>query len=247
MVAFAVATAIIMGLVWRLGVTARAAASAGPPPADAGPSASTVERFGVRLIGGWILILIVALGLGLHAVSEVQAEELPTEQYHVVVDPLVFIAVGLIAAGLWRELPKRWFTMVRRVATLIALASLVAWNAGHMPPLTSPDGGWPAAQAAATRVERDSGGAPTALVPLFTEKGGDAYLYPLTRDGFVLVSPAQATVVILLCDTYWLKVSCDTADAQWLAANGWSGTPARVDRFTAGAPYRVITVYRRAS
>ena len=36
-------------------------------------------------------LIIVALGLGLHAVSEVQ--ELPTEQYHVVADPLVFVAM----------------------------------------------------------------------------------------------------------------------------------------------------------
>jgi hypothetical protein len=247
MVAFMVATAIIMGLVWRLGMTARTAAAVDPSTPASAPSTSAVERFGVRLIGGWLLILIVALGLGLHAVSEVQAEELPTEQYHVVVDPLVFIAVGLIAAGLWRELPKRWLTTTRRAVALIALAALVVWNAGHMPPLTSQDGGWPAAQAAAARVEKDAAGAPAALVPLFAEKGSDAYLYPLTRDDFALVSPANARVVILLCDTYWLKVSCDMADAQWLTANGWSDASTRVDRFTAGAPYRILSVYRRAS
>jgi hypothetical protein len=247
MVAFMVATAIIMGLVWRLGVTARTAAAADPSAPASAPSTSAVERFGIRLIGCWLFILIFALSLGLHAVSEVQAGELPTEQYHVVVDPLVFIAVGLIAAGLWRELPKRWLTTTRRAVALIALAALVAWNAGHMPALTSPDGGWPAAQAAATRVEQDAAGSPTALVPLFAEKGSDAYLYPLTRDDFALVSPANARVVILLCDTYWLKVSCDMADAQWLTANGWGEASTRVDRFTAGAPYRILSVYRRAS
>lgn len=257
-VAFMVATAIIVGLVWRLGVTARVSSGAAKPDATepqlpAGPSesvsaaAQTSERFGVRLIGGWLLILIVALGLGLHAVSEVQAEELPTEQYHVVVDPLVFIAAGLIAAGLWRQMPRRWLTAARRAALVIAVASLVAWNAGHMPPLTSPDGGWPAAQAAAARVERDAAGSATALVPLFAEKGADAYLYPLARDGFVLVPPADATTVILLCDTYWLTVSCDAADAQWLAANGWANMSTRLDRFLAGAPYRVLSVYRRTS
>jgi hypothetical protein len=255
-VAFMVATAVIVGLVWRLGVTARGssglvetgateAPSAGPPViAEPALPDATSERFGVRLIGGWLLLLILALGLGLHAVSEVQAEELPTEQYHVVVDPLVFIAAGLIAGGLWRELRVRPLTIARRAATLIAVALLVAWNVGHMPPPLSPDGGWPAAQAAATRLEQDAAGSATALVPLFPEKGGDAYLYPLARDNFKLVAPAQATVVILLCDTYWLEVSCDTADAAWLNANSWA-TPTRVDRFTAATPYRVLTVYRR--
>jgi hypothetical protein len=96
-------------------------------------------------------------------------------------------------------------------------------------------------------VEQDAAGSPTALVPLFAEKGADAYLYPLTRDGFALVAPADARVAILLCDTYWLNVSCDTADEQWLVANGWGNSPTRLDRFTAGAPYRVLTVYRRTS
>ncbi|HEX7491718.1 MAG TPA: glycosyltransferase family 39 protein [Candidatus Limnocylindrales bacterium] len=252
-VAFMVATAIIVGLTWRLGVTARGttdpierAATEARPSAEPSRSGTTAERFGVRLIGGWLLLLIVALGLGLHAVSEVQAEELPTEQYHVVVDPLVFIAAGLIAGGLWREIRGHRLTLIRRAATVVAVGSVVAWNMGHMPPSTSPDGGWPAAQAAATRLERDAAGSATALVPLFAEKGSDAYLYPLTRDGFALVAPTQATVVILLCDTYWLEVSCDTADAQWLSTNSWAA-PTRLDRFTAATPYRVLTVYRRGT
>lgn len=223
LVAFLVASAIIMGFVWRLG------ASAG--------------RFGTRLIGVWLLLLIVALGLGLHAVSELQVEELPTEQYHVVVDPLVFIAAGLIAAGLWRAMAKRWMTASRRLALVLAIGGLLVWNVGHWPPSTSPDGGWPAAQAAATRLERDAAGSPLALVALYQPKGSDAYLYPLTRDGIVLSAPQQAATVALLCDTYWLTVSCDTADGQWFSANPGSGSPTRIDRFTA-APNRILTVYR---
>ena len=78
---------------------------------------------------------------------------------------------------------------------------------------------------------------------LYQPKGSDAYLYPLTRDGIVLSAPQQAATVALLCDTYWLTVSCDTADGQWFSANPGSGSPTRIDRFTA-APNRILTVYR---
>jgi hypothetical protein len=270
--AFLIASTVIIGLVWRLGVTGRRKPQRGAPSADGSdasgppvgvgsaevapapataPSPATapapalaIERFGTRLISFWLLLIILTLGIGLHAVSEVQAEELPTEQYHVVADVLVFIAVGLIAGGLWRELPRRWPTVARRVAAVLAVGALLAWNAGHWPLLTSADGGWPAAQAAATRLEHDAAGSPLALVPLFEEKGSDAYLYPLTRDGLTLVAPDKAVTVALLCDTYWLKVSCDTADAEWLAAHPGGGAPTRIERFFA-APDRILTVYRR--
>jgi hypothetical protein len=253
MVALALATAIIMGLVWRVVVTARLApgatgnAAPGPAPepaigAAAGPA---IERLGVRLVGVWLLLIVLALGLGLHAVSEVQVEELPTEQYHVVADPLVFVAAGLIFAGLWRPLARRPLTVLRRAAAVLAIGAVLAWNAGHWPPLTAPDGGWPAAQAAATRIERDAAGSSMALVPLFEEKGSDAYLYPLTRDGYTLVAPEVATTVVLLCDTYWLKTSCDAAEASWLAADPAGRGLTRIDRFTA-APYRILSVYRRS-
>jgi hypothetical protein len=262
MVALALATAIIMGLVWRLGVTARpapgatakatgaateatATSTAAARPAIGAAPEPAIERLGLRLVGAWLLLIILALGLGLHAVSEVQVEELPTEQYHVVADPLVFVAAGLIFAGLWRPLAGRPLTVLRRAAAVLAIGAVLAWNAGHWPPLTAPDGGWPAAQAAATRLERDAAGSSMALVPLFEKKGSDAYLYPLTRDGYTLVAPEVATTVVLLCDTYWLKTSCDAAEASWLATHPAGRDLTRVDRFTA-APYRILSVYRRS-
>jgi hypothetical protein len=278
--AFITASAVFIGLVWRLGVTARRGASQGREPArrrepakgrnpanratasgadepelatDSTAAITTVEaaqtegaaaieRFGTRLIGAWLLLIILALGLGLHAVSEVQ--ELPTEQYHVVADPLVFVAAGLILGGLWRPLPRRWVTVARRVAAIATIGALLAWNAGHWPPLTSADGGWPAAQAAATRLEGDAGGTSMALVPLFAEKGGDAYLYPLTRDGFTLVAPERATTVVLLCDTFWLEGCGGAAEASWLATNAAGSGLTQKDQFPA-APDRILTVYRR--
>ena len=246
--AFLTASAVIIGLVWRLGVTgglkpakpgdaANSLAAQGPTVDPAG-----IERLGTRLMSLWLLLIILALGLGLHAVSEVQG--LPTEQYHVVADPLVFVVVGLMIGGLWRPIPKRWATIARRVAAVGAVVLLLSWNAGHWPPPTSPDGGWPAAQAAATRLERDAGGSPMAMVPLFAEKGSDAYLYPLTRDGLTLVGPERAGVVVLLCDTYWLQGCAGTAETDWLAANPASAGLTQIDRFPA-APDRILTVYRR--
>ena len=251
LVAFTTASAIMIGLFWRLGATTRREASTGAPPghepgsADGAPeldSPAAAERLGVRLISGWLLLIILALGLGLHAVSEVQA--LPTEQYHVVADPLVLVAVGLILGGLWRALPQRRLTVLRRVAAVATLGALLAWNVGHWPPLTAPDGGWPAAQAAATKVEQYAAGSSIALVPLFEEKGIDAYLYPLTRDGFALVTPETATTVVLLCDVYWLGGCGGAAEANWVANTPAGRGLVQEYRFRA-APDRILTVYRR--
>jgi hypothetical protein len=256
--AFLVASAFAIGLVWRLGVTSRAAESvdadsppADSPPADSPPADSPpAERSGTRLIAAWLLTMAVALGLGLHAVSEFQA--LPTEQYHVVADPLVIVAAGLIAGGLWRFRSRRWATVAGRVAAAAAVASIVAWNLGQMPPLTSPDGGWPAAQAAAARVERDTGRSHLALVSLWRDglgpnKGTDAYGYPLLRDGIVMVAPTDASYVVLLCDTFWLGWvgGCSgPAQAEWLATEPGGIGLTQIDSFSA-APDRILIVYRR--
>jgi hypothetical protein len=264
LIAFATAAAIAIGLIWRLTAPAQSTPSQGQWPterAEDAPAAATgaahsegdigvwkpehsaaIERFGIRLVAFWLLIIIVALGLGLHAVSEIQ--ELPTEQYHVVADPLVFVAVGLIAGGLWRSRSRRWPTVAGRVLAIGALMASLAWNAGHWPPLTAQDGGWPAAQEAAERVERDAAGSSISLVPLFEAKGGDAYLYPLTRDGYPLVAPRDAETVALLCDTFWLTGCGGAAETSWLAANPAGHGLTRIDQFPA-APDRILTIYRR--
>jgi hypothetical protein len=85
-------------------------------------------RDGLRFVGGLLLLLIVALGLGLRSVSEVQ--EIPTEQYHVVADPLVLVAAGLVIAGLWRATTRGGSTTVGRVAAGLAILARVVWNVG---------------------------------------------------------------------------------------------------------------------
>ncbi|HJX68161.1 MAG TPA: glycosyltransferase family 39 protein [Candidatus Limnocylindrales bacterium] len=263
-IALVVAAGLAVGLLWRLGATAEqktaggAVATAGPDhevarggSGAAGSAISedrtgapeAIERLGTRLVGGGLLLIILALGLGVHAVSEVQG--LPTEQYHIVADPLVFVAAGLVLGGLWRSLPLRDVTAARRAAAVVAIVALVAWNVDRWPPLTSPDGGWPAAQAAATRVERDAGSSAVALVPLFAPKGGDAYAYPLARDGVTLVAPEHAAIVVILCDTFWLSGCGGPAEEAWRTGNPAGRNLVFVDRFAA-APDRLLTVYRRA-
>ncbi len=243
----AVAIALAATLVWHAVRTGARASSASATPGAPHRAPGEAERdaaeelAGLHFVGGMLLLLVLALGLGLKAVSQLQ--ELPTEQYHVVADPLVLVAAGLALAGIWRAADGGLARQMGRGAALVALVGLVAWNVGHWPPLTSPDGGWPAAEAAATRIERISAGAPVALIPLFEEKGGDAYAYPLARDGTILVDVDRARVVVVLCDSFWLEGCGGQAEAEWLATQ--PGGLTQVDRFAA-APDRIMTVYFRS-
>ena len=239
--AFLIAWAIVGGLVWRLLRTRRRE----PVPDDGTApesAASTDERMGVRLVGGWLLLLILTLGLGLRSVSEMQS--LPTEQYHVVADPLVLVAVALVVGGLWREMPTAAATRGRRTVAGVLMVALLVWNAGHWPPLTAPDGGWPAGQTVASRLELRAAGTPVALVPLFRAKGSDAILYPLLRDGITVEEPDTATTIVVLCDMYWTDGCGGSAEDAWVASAGY-GPLTRIDRFNA-APDKIVTVYRKA-
>ena len=191
-----------------------------------------------------LLLLVLTLGLGLKAVSEVQ--DLPTEQYHVVADPLVLVAAGLVLAGIWQAGGSGLARQIGRAAALVALSALVVWNVGHWPPLTSPDGGWPAAHAAAQRLEADARGGSIAFVALPAAKGADAYVYPLTYDGATLTTPADAGTVVVLCDSYWITSGCGdpTAEAGWLSDASAGPGLQFVERFSP-APDRTLSVYRR--
>ena len=246
--AFIFASVVLIGLAWRFGATTSRKPDGRMPQASPQPSRqqqkavpSEIERLGVRFVGGLLLLLVVVLGLGLHSVSEVQ--ELPTEQYHVVADPLVLVAVGLIVGGLWRAMPARGLATARRLGAAAFVVVLVAWNAGHWPPLTSADGGWPAAQAAATRIERETDGSTVAFVPLFAAKGSDAYSYPLALEGVSIETPEKATIIVVLCDTFWTEGCDGSAEEAWLAQSKL-GPLLKIDRFHA-APDRILTVYRK--
>ena len=246
-----VALSIVLGLVWRVVVIRRevavqrdrtqpelAAAGGGddPPLAD--------RRDGLALVAIGLFVLIVVPGLLLRNVAEVQ--ELPTEQYHAYADPLALIAAGLVLGGLWQT--RRAWRGVRlgRLVVTAALAGLVAWNATRLPPLTAPDGGWPAAHAAAQRLEADAQGGAIGFVALPAIKGADAYVYPLTYDGATLTAPADAATVVVLCDSFWVETGCgdSAAEAGWLVEASAGQGLTLVERFSP-APYRTLSVYRR--
>ena len=246
-----VALSIVLGLVWRVVVIRRevavqrdrtqpelAAAGGGddPPLAD--------RRDGLALVAIGLFVLIVVPGLLLRNVAEVQ--ELPTEQYHAYADPLALIAAGLVLGGLWQT--RRAWRGVRlgRLVVTAALAGLMAWNATRLPPLTAPDGGWPAAHAAAQRLEADAQGGAIGFVALPAIKGADAYVYPLTYDGATLTAPADAATVVVLCDSFWGETGCadSAAEAGWLVEASAGQGLTLVERFSP-APYRTLSVYRR--
>lgn len=202
------------------------------------------ERHGVAFVVGGLVLIVVTLALGLRAVSELNLTM--TEQYHTAADPFVLLAAGIILGAIWRGRRTGKARYLGRAVTITLLAVFVGFNAAHWPPVTPPDGGWTAAQAAATRIEHTAAGGKIALVPLYEPKGIDAYLYPLRRDGITLVAPDEASTVVLLCDSGWITQGCGGAqEERWRSSQASGGTLTLVDRFNA-APDRIMSVYRRS-
>lgn len=201
------------------------------------------ERHGFALLVGGLIVMVLALGLGLRAVSELNITM--TEQYHTAADPFVLVAAGVTLGALWNAGRRGRARAARRAAVIVLLAAFVTFNAAQWPPI-APTGSWVDAQAAASRIEDDAAGRRIALVPIYVPKGTDAYSYPLLRDGITLVGPGQAEIVVLLCDSGWIKSGCGgDQEAQWLGANAGGHAFTLIDRFDA-APDRITSVYRRS-
>lgn len=196
---------------------------------------------------------------------------LPNDHYHAFLDPLVVALAGVGLArlsmmGLARVAAMgagrlsamgagRVPAMAGRAAAAAALVVLVAIGVVGWPPASSPDGGWPLAEAAAVRVEATMQSLTTrpqlhtelAGIPEF--KSSDAMGFPLTRRGIVTWAPGtpEAGVVdqlVLVCDPLFEDVvgaDCGgPAEGAWLAPGL---RPRRlVDRFDAG-PRRIVSVY----
>ena len=185
----------------------------------------------------------MALGLGITEISQVA--NINQEQYHVVADVFVLLAAGLVISGLWRSAPLRGRPRSGRILALVALAGIASVGIGHWPPLTAEDGGWPAAHAAAVRLERDAGSPELALVALPSFKQADAYGYPLTLDGVKMLAPGSAKTLVILCDSGWFHGCGDSAESDWIAANLPGQSITLVDRFEP-SPQRILSVYKRA-
>ena len=212
--------------------------------------AGSDERHGVALFIGGLGLIVLVLGLGLRAVSELNITM--SEQYHTAADPFVLVATGFTIGAVWNAgragasvgRYAREGRRLRRAAVVVVLAAFVGFNAAHWPPVT-PTGSWTDAQAAATRIEGDAAGGRIALVALYATKGTDAYAYPLLRDGIGLVAPQDASTVVLMCDTAWIKVGCGGYEEKdWLRYASEGRGLALVDFFYA-SPDKIMSVYRR--
>lgn len=230
--AMAVALPLLLLQTWRHGSTI---SGNQVPAAD--------ERHGLAFVAGGLGLVVITLGLGVRAVSELNLTM--TEQYHTAADPFVLLAAAIALGAIWqgRRIGKARY--LGRTVAIVLMALFVGFNAVHWPPIT-PDGSWTDAQAAASRIERDAAGGQIALVPLYEPKGIDAYSYPLTRDGITLVTPNRASTVVLLCDSGWIAQGCGGGqEEEWRSSHSGSQTLTLIDRFNA-APDRIMSVYRRS-
>jgi hypothetical protein len=181
---------VAVGLAWRAG------------------AAHGRERTAARWLGAALLIGWLELTFGAPALSQVTP--LPVDHYHAFLDPIVFVALGLIVAALWRgpEPAERGRAIGRvagedggdgapsvtvgtsgtrghalvRLALVAVLAGLAVWNVAIWPPGVAGDGGWPAARLAGDRIELAGGGRPIQLIGLPRFKSADAYGFPLALD-----------------------------------------------------------------
>jgi hypothetical protein len=187
---------VVAGLGWR----------AGQAP---GRERTAARWLVATLAFGWIVLTFGASGLA-------SVTPLPVDHYHAFLDPVVFIALGIGVAAVWRgragategetvaadrdgasaadgQSPGpggpsgRDPTTLARAAVAAGLVVLLAWSVSHWPPAVAADGGWPGARVAADRIEASSGTRPIHMIGLPTFKSTEAYGFPLERDGRVVV------------------------------------------------------------
>jgi hypothetical protein len=218
------------------------------------------ERFVVRWLGLGLLWSIAFLTVAAPSLATV-VRGLPNDHYHAFADPMVFVLSGLGVAALVREIraPIGWATAG------VALVALLGWNLTHLPPAVNHDGGFPAGEAAARRIDgalTDQGmdrSRITWIRSLPEFKSTEALVYPLARLGRAYLAdvpkgrlaigsaPAEYPrgAVVILCDRLFrdaIGADCGgPAEDAFAAASGQSYR-SNVDRFEA-APGRWVSVY----
>lgn len=216
------------------------------------------ERTVVRWLGLGLVWTALALTFASPSLATV-IRGLPNDHYHAFADPMVFVLVGLGAAALWRGPSGRMAAVaLGRVLAMGGVLAIVAWAALHQPPAVHPDGGFPAAAAAADRIEGVAGPGPIRLLAIPDFKSVESYAYPLVRGGRTLERGAaisEATLerplsggagprsLVVICDSLFevvIGAACG-GPAEAMAVPAGLGEP--VDRFEA-APGRWISVFR---
>ena len=216
-------------------------------------AATGQERVAVRWLGlglAWTALALTVISPSLAGV----VEGLPNDHYHAFADPMVFVLVGIGAGALWSAAGRQLAAGNRTAAPGQLLAgvgvlAIVAWAAFHQPPAIASDGGFPAAQAAALRIQADAGSGPIVLASLPAFKTAEAYEYPIVQaSGGVVNDLAAASLagrtLVVLCDSLFetaIGAPCGgPAEAAVAPPDRYAGP---LDRFKA-APRQTISVYR---
>lgn len=215
---------------------------------------TTRERQAARWLGLGLLWTAGFLTFGSPSLATV-IPGLPNDHYHAFADPMVFTLVGMGAAVLWRagsDRAGRWGITAGRVLAVAGVVALLGFNLSKQPPAVHPDGGFPAAEAAADRIIA-AGGKELTLRSLPDFKSTEAYGYPLIRAGAsvqvdVGSGPVSAPVgsLVVICDSLFeeaIGAPCGGSAESTVAPHDRFGDP--VDRFEA-APGRTISIYRGA-
>jgi hypothetical protein len=211
------------------------------------------ERQAARWLGLGLLWTALALTFLSPSLATV-VPDLPNDHYHAFADPMVFTLLGMGAAVLWRLRGPSGLgrsVAVGRVVAVVGVVAILAWNVAHQPPAISPDGGFPAADAAAARIISVVGDDPITLVSLPGFKTTEAYGYPLVRAGATVrdatggdPNAVAEGAVVVICDSRFeivIGAPCGGPAEATVAPADRFGEP--IDRFVA-APGRTISVYR---
>lgn len=150
---------------------------------------------------GGLFFLVLTIAWGIAALDLVApdlarvVDALPNDHHHAVLDPLVVLAGSLLLAALAVRVPHgRW-------AAVALLVGVAGWNLSHEPVAPAPDGGFPSAVQAATRVVAATGPGPISLVGLPSFKSTAALGFPLTTEGVEISDQlAPGRPLVVLCD-----------------------------------------------
>ena len=123
------------------------------------------DRLAARWLGLGLLWSTAFLTIAAPSLATV-VPGLPNDHYHAFADPMVFTLLGLGVAALVGAGPaaapvaagapttgRRGVQAIGPIVAGLGVVALLAWNVTHLPPATNPDGGFPAGEAAATRVD----------------------------------------------------------------------------------------------
>ncbi|MFL5675474.1 MAG: ArnT family glycosyltransferase [Chloroflexota bacterium] len=200
------------------------------------------ERVAVVWLGvglAWTAIALTFIAPSLATV----VPGLPNDHYHAFADPMVFTILGMGAAAVWRLRAP-----VGPIVTAVAVGALLASNVAAWPPTVASDGGFPAAERAASRILASAGSNDLTLRSLPDFKSTEAYAYPLVRAGAVIHGAPDATStrssLVVICDSLFedaIGAACGGPAESIVAPADRYREP--LDRFEA-APGRTVSVYR---